>query len=288
LWHYLIFFVLGIQSAIGNNDLATFECLIRKISNNATIISKTLFQAAQYGNLEMVQFLVENASLADINVLNEIGETPLFGATYEGHLKIVNYLLDKGADVNVKARHLETPLFEAIRGCHYKHYRTINCQNYVKIIEKLKDKGADVNVTNRRDYSPLALASNFGQFDIASYLVNTASADVNSKSQYDETPIFLASQNGNLLIVKMLFEDGNANIKNVKTKWNIETTPLHVAAMKGHFEVVKYLVEKCPKCVNIKNRFGYTAQSVAGQYCRNTRNTINCMIEKHLKSKTIS
>ena len=80
---------------IGNNDLATFECLIRKISNNATIISKTMFQAAQYGNLEMVQFLVENASLADINVLNEIGETPLFGATYEGHLKIVNYLLDK-------------------------------------------------------------------------------------------------------------------------------------------------------------------------------------------------
>ena len=81
--------------AIGNNDLATFECLIRKISNNATIINKTLFQAAQYGNLEMVQFLVENASLADVNVLNEIGETPLFGATYEGHLKIVNYLLDK-------------------------------------------------------------------------------------------------------------------------------------------------------------------------------------------------
>ena len=80
---------------IGNNDLATFECLIRKISNNATIISKTLFQAAQYGNLEMVQFLVENASLADVNVLNEIGETPLFGATYQGHLKIVNYLLDK-------------------------------------------------------------------------------------------------------------------------------------------------------------------------------------------------
>ena len=54
-----------------------------------------MFQAAQYGNLEMVQFLVENASLADVNVLNEIGETPLFGATYEGHLKIVNYLLDK-------------------------------------------------------------------------------------------------------------------------------------------------------------------------------------------------
>ena len=81
--------------AIGNNDLATFECLIRKISNNSTVISKTLFQAAQYGNLEMVQFLVENASLADVNVLNEIGETPLFGATYEGHLKIVNYLLDK-------------------------------------------------------------------------------------------------------------------------------------------------------------------------------------------------
>ena len=125
-------------------------------------------------------------------------------------------------------------------------------------------------------------------FSIYSYLVNKASANVDSKSQYDETPIFLASQNGNLLIVKMLVQDGNANIKNVKTKWNIETTPLHVAAMKGHFEVVKYLVKKCPKCVNIKNRFGYTAQSVAGQCCRNTRNTINCMIEKHLKSKTIS
>ena len=65
------------------------------------------------------------------------------------------------------------------------------------------------------------------------------------------------------------------------------TTPLHVAAMKGHVDVAKYLVDKCPKCVLDKNRFGYTPENVARQYCRNTR-SLNCTIAEYLKAKQIS
>ena len=89
-----------LQSSIGRNDQATFECLITKVSNG-TIINKTLFSAAQYGNLEMVRYLIESAN-ANVNAINEVGETPIFGAIYEGHLKIVNYLLSKNANVNTK------------------------------------------------------------------------------------------------------------------------------------------------------------------------------------------
>ena len=119
----------------------------------------------------MVEFLVENAS-ANVSFTNKAGETPLFGAVYEGHFDTVKYLLERGADANKVAKHQETPIFEAIRGCHIKWTRRDTCQKYVDIAEKLKKHNADFDVQNNRSYSPLALASHFGQVKIVRYEIN--------------------------------------------------------------------------------------------------------------------
>ena len=59
-----------------------------------------LMFAASSGNLNMVQCLVENG--ANLDIQNEYGWTALMRATMENHIDIVRYLLDKGADVNMK------------------------------------------------------------------------------------------------------------------------------------------------------------------------------------------
>ena len=46
--------------------------------------------AARFGHLEIVRFLVENG--ADVNARNHIDNTPLMAASYHGHAAIVSYL----------------------------------------------------------------------------------------------------------------------------------------------------------------------------------------------------
>ena len=80
-------------------------------------------------NLKIVKYLVEKG--ADINVKSNNGWTPLYIASFTNHLKIVKYLFSKGADVNVKSIHGYTPLGEA------------SCNNNIEIVKYLLDCGAE-------------------------------------------------------------------------------------------------------------------------------------------------
>jgi len=54
--------------------------------------------AASKGHLDIVKYLVENG--ADINVKNSGQQTPLHYSCFEGHLSVVEYLISKGIEVN--------------------------------------------------------------------------------------------------------------------------------------------------------------------------------------------
>ncbi|SVB31681.1 uncharacterized protein METZ01_LOCUS184535, partial [marine metagenome] len=70
--------------------------------------SKLIIQTAEDGDIEAVkQRLAEGA---DVNVINNFGETALHKASAEGHGEIVELLVANGADVNVKDRNGWTPL----------------------------------------------------------------------------------------------------------------------------------------------------------------------------------
>ena len=144
---------------MNKNDLATLECLVNKGANiNGS--SELLFQATQ---LKIVQFLVEHG--ANVNVANDVKETPLFGASFEGHHDIVKYLLEHGANANATAR-METPIFSAIRGAHYRGTRRTK-KKYLEIIKNLVENDADINVQNLRKNSPLAVAVILNEYEIA-------------------------------------------------------------------------------------------------------------------------
>lgn len=95
---------LSIHEAAANGDLDKVQWLIEQgISVNARdntyIDSSVLHYAAQYGQLKMVELLLAQGAMLDIK--NNSGHTPLTAAIAGGHSDITQFLLNKGADPNI-------------------------------------------------------------------------------------------------------------------------------------------------------------------------------------------
>ncbi len=82
-----------------------------------------------------------------------------------------------------------------------------------------------------------------------------ANVDVNEKNYAGITPLTIAAEKGNMNIIKMLVEDGKAQI-NDPSSYGV--TPLIAAAAAGNAEVVDYLVTKGAD-VTAKDDLGKTA-----------------------------
>ncbi|KIK81666.1 hypothetical protein PAXRUDRAFT_101449, partial [Paxillus rubicundulus Ve08.2h10] len=70
---------------------------------------------------------------ADVNVMDKNFNTPLHLACYDGHISIVELLLQKGAIVHAQGEYSGTPLRSACDGGH------------IDIVELLLRNGADAN-----------------------------------------------------------------------------------------------------------------------------------------------
>ncbi|MDR0287493.1 MAG: ankyrin repeat domain-containing protein [Clostridiales bacterium] len=86
-----------------------------------------LSQASQLGHYDIVEFLVEKG--ANINIRAADGTSPLMIAAYAGHFEIVKYLVEKGAELDFKNYNGDTALSNA--------YERGNMQIY----NYLKDQG---------------------------------------------------------------------------------------------------------------------------------------------------
>ena len=83
--------------AAWRGDITTFRPLLENKTKAEIDEEKVLVGAARGGNSEIVNFLIEKG--ADVNVLEGTGWTPLFAATVCGHANIVRILIDAGAEI---------------------------------------------------------------------------------------------------------------------------------------------------------------------------------------------
>ncbi len=96
---------------------------------------------------------------ADIHVRSSKGKTALHCAAKAGFLKVINVLIENGANIDATDNNGETPLFEAIRS-------TIkNREKQRAALETLLTKGANPNVKNNKGLPPLQVAQQMQRAD---------------------------------------------------------------------------------------------------------------------------
>jgi len=110
--------------------------------------STPLHSAAYYGDLEMVQVLLD--CRADVDCLDIFGSTPLYNASRYGlrnDASVARLLIERGADPNTCGMDGYTPLHCAFQG------------GKVEIARLLIEHGASLEVKNDRGKTPLDVAS---------------------------------------------------------------------------------------------------------------------------------
>ncbi|MBO4405220.1 MAG: ankyrin repeat domain-containing protein [Alphaproteobacteria bacterium] len=216
-------------------------------------------EAAEKGDLSVLASLLKEKKV-DVNCFVKFGGTALSKAISSKDIedekdrtKIVNFLLENGADPNLKT--YSSPLEIAA---------SYGREEIVEILLKHKAK-----VTG----DALISASVGGNVNIVKSLVENG-ADVDYKEKYGGFPLMSATQKGNFNVVKYLVEHG-AKL-NEQSKY--AGSPLMRAASSGYADIVKYLIEKGAD-VNAQDKFRYTALRNAVSSKISKKNTIQAKLQ---------
>ncbi|MGG3156920.1 ankyrin repeat domain-containing protein [Priestia megaterium] len=153
----------AIRNAIKRGDINSVKELIgsnKEILHTMTLFGSWLHIAAKKGQMEIVEYLVHKG--IDVNIKGDIFDaSPLRVAAGEGHIEIVKYLIQSGAELDVSLAK-RNPLFAAIYGGHKE------------VVEHLVGQGIDISVQytgeNIEDMDAYPYAKEFGQKEIAEYL----------------------------------------------------------------------------------------------------------------------
>jgi len=157
------------------------------------------------------------------------GRTALISAAARGDLDVVNVLVQRGADVNVKDNLSYTALFHAIEAMYDEVALVLMSQptldpnargkngttaliNYVwrvrkDAVEKLLERGADVNAQDADGDAPLHGAAQMGDMEILNLLLDKG-ADPNIKNRLGGTPLMWAAVFGNEPVAVRLLKSG--------------------------------------------------------------------------------
>ncbi|MBD3170229.1 MAG: hypothetical protein GF307_12155 [candidate division Zixibacteria bacterium] len=178
------------------------------------------------GNLDQVKELLEsNPDL--INATYNYGQSVMHAAAYSGHIEIVKYLIEKGADVNARSGQNSNPLHGA---AYYGHE---------DIVKLLIENGAEVDNPNAYDYRPMLSACAGGHLNIVKMLID-AGADIEATTYDGANALLTAAASGNQEMFEMLLELG-ADLNSVN---NDGDNALHYAAVSPNSDFVRYLIDK--------------------------------------------
>lgn len=169
----------------------------------------TALHMAVIGNhSEVVRFLLSRN--ANVNVQDEIQDTPLHRAASAGNAQLVQLLLEGHSEVDAKGYKGSTPLHRATK------------KNAFPIVKLLLNAGAAIDEVEDHGGTALAVAACEGSLQCARLLLDKM-ASIDKADIDNRTPLHHASAHGHSHLVELLLQynaDKNVKDRTGKTPWN--------------------------------------------------------------------
>jgi ankyrin repeat protein len=248
-----------LMQALRDGDEQTFMKLVRQdpkaVNLKGTGGATPLMQAALYGTSATVRFLLDNG--ADPNIRNEAGASALMWAVDD--LEKTRLLLDHGADVNASSDDGRTPLLIAtgLPGCK-------------AVVKLLLDHGANLEAKSPAvvGYStPLAEASRFGDETLLHMLMDRG-ANVKNAG-------LLAFANANRANCEKCLE----TFTGVADRQTLTISAMLLSPPFGDGRGVKTLVDRGAEA-NARDPLGHTLLMLAASSSALPADTVKSLIER--------
>ena len=234
------------------------------------------------GDLDKVRSLLESdPSLLESK--NDEGLTPLICACRARQVKIANFLLTKGANVNV------TTNFYRFTPLHYACFSDPSQDSVVTLTQHLIEQGSDVNVQGYNGMTPLHRAAQLNNLKIVKLLLEHG-ANPNIYDTYDG-PVGPGYISGSVLDVAINYGRGEEVAKflvengvTINRRDHFGNTELHLAALNGYTSLANCLIAHGAE-IDAVNNYHHTPLYYAANH--SYRNTVDALIAAGANKNTI-
>ncbi|MCH5283516.1 MAG: ankyrin repeat domain-containing protein [Treponema sp.] len=286
----------ALDLAIEKEDVELISFLLERgadIGDSESSLKAALDFAIKNDNADILSFLAEQAVHKDVY----IEDKPfLFFAMENDYKKLVELLIEKGANIECRGKYENTPLLIAAHDGNLalvsllvEHGANIECENEDKFtplsaaaakgsldtVSFLLEKGANVEHEDKNGSTPLEYAAIVGKNkEIVSLLIEHG-ANIEHKDKNGVTPLDRAINGENKEFISILLEKG-ANVNYISKIDDTETTPLLSAITGRNEEIVSLLLEKGAD-VNLATANGFTVLQQA--ICDRNKNIVSILLD---------
>ena len=271
--------------AVCNGHISVVRYLIKHVNPCAKLSKGTtpLHVASTYGHLEVVKYLIEECK-CPTNSEDDFGKTPVYYSVLYNHMEVLKYYINYPIEnINAGVPHSGNLLMVAsfkghlkivqylIEDCHFDptaknslddasiHIAALGEQ--LNILQYLiREKKCDPNVRGHNNHSLVYCATIVNNINMVKYLVEHCDCDPMTRNDFGSTPLHYSSNKGYLELVKYFtaLQSDSTLLAD-----HLGNTPLHQAAKAGKIDVVRYFIDEAEVNFNIANNQGMSPLKLA-------------------------